>query len=159
MVAKIISARLGTEKVRLEAEFRQYHVKSCVLDNILDDRLAREIYQAFPSESDMKLRKSLRERKYVSANMDRHNTLLKEITFAFQDPTVVRLLAEITGLKSITADSHLYAGGVSLMGGGHFLGPHLDNSHDKDRENYRVLNLLYYVTPDWKEEYGGNLEL
>jgi Rps23 Pro-64 3,4-dihydroxylase Tpa1-like proline 4-hydroxylase len=24
---------------------------------------------------------------------------------------------------------------------------------------YRVLNLLYYVTPDWNPEFGGNLEL
>jgi hypothetical protein len=42
---------------------------------------------------------------------------------------------------------------------GHFLNPHIDNSHDKDRQSYRVLNLLFYVTPDWQEEYGGNLEL
>ena len=46
-----------------------------------------------------------------------------------------------------------------MMGENQFLNPHLDNSHDKDRNRWRVLNLLYYVTPDWKEEYGGNLEL
>lgn len=40
-----------------------------------------------------------------------------------------------------------------------FLNPHLGNSHDKDRECYRVLNLLYYVTPNWSHEQGGNLEL
>ena len=45
------------------------------------------------------------------------------------------------------------------MDQGCFLNPHIDNSHDKDRKNYRVLNLLYYVTPDWQESYGGNLEL
>ena len=42
---------------------------------------------------------------------------------------------------------------------GDYLKPHLDNSHDKNRERYRVLNLLYYVTPNWHESYGGNLEL
>ena len=56
-------------------------------------------------------------------------------------------------------DDHLYAGGISLMAQGNFLNPHLDNSHDKDRGLYRVLNLLYYVTPDWSHEQGGNLEL
>ena len=40
-----------------------------------------------------------------------------------------------------------------------FLNPHLDNSHDADQRCYRVLNSLYYVTPDWREDYGGNLEL
>jgi len=42
---------------------------------------------------------------------------------------------------------------------GNYLKPHLDNSHDLNRERYRVLNLLYYITPDWQEAYGGNLEL
>ena len=45
------------------------------------------------------------------------------------------------------------------MAKGHFLNPHLDNSHDGEQKNYRVLNLLYYVSPDWKPEFGGNLEL
>jgi Rps23 Pro-64 3,4-dihydroxylase Tpa1-like proline 4-hydroxylase len=40
-----------------------------------------------------------------------------------------------------------------------FLNPHLDNSHDKDRNQWRVLNLLYYVSPNWEESYGANLEL
>lgn len=42
---------------------------------------------------------------------------------------------------------------------GDFLDPHIDNSHDQNRENYRRLNLLYYVTPEWSGPDGGNLEL
>ena len=45
------------------------------------------------------------------------------------------------------------------MAKGAYLRPHLDNSHDKRRERYRVLNLLYYVTPDWQVDYGGSLQL
>ena len=40
-----------------------------------------------------------------------------------------------------------------------FLNPHLDNSHDDSKSMYRVINLLYYVSKDWKFEYGGNLVL
>lgn len=40
-----------------------------------------------------------------------------------------------------------------------YLNPHLDNSHDAERERWRVLNLLYYVTPDWHLGDGGHLEL
>jgi Rps23 Pro-64 3,4-dihydroxylase Tpa1-like proline 4-hydroxylase len=56
-------------------------------------------------------------------------------------------------------DDRLYAGGISLMAKDNFLNPHLDISHDKNLEMYRVLNLLYYVTPKWDHEQGGNLEL
>ena len=45
------------------------------------------------------------------------------------------------------------------MGKGDYLNPHIDNSHDKDRKVYRRLNLLYYVTPNWKVNKGGNFEL
>ncbi len=45
------------------------------------------------------------------------------------------------------------------MGEGNYLNPHIDNSHDKDRGQWRVFNLLYYVSPDWKLENGGNLEI
>ncbi len=46
-----------------------------------------------------------------------------------------------------------------MTGPGHILNPHRDSSHDKDRECYRVLNLLYCVSPDWSLEKGGNLEV
>jgi len=53
----------------------------------------------------------------------------------------------------------LYAGDASMMFGGDFLNPHIDNSHDANREKCRRLNLLFYVSPDWKLENGGNFEL
>ena len=46
-----------------------------------------------------------------------------------------------------------------MMFEGDFLNPHVDNSHDANREKYRRLNLLFYVSPDWKLENGGNFEL
>ena len=42
---------------------------------------------------------------------------------------------------------------------GDFLNPHIDNSHNINRDKYRRLNLLYYVTPGWVEDNGGNFEL
>ena len=55
-------------------------------------------------------------------------------------------------IDNLEFDETLYAGGISLMKNKDFLNPHLDNSHDKDKKKYRRLNLLYYVTPDWKYE-------
>jgi Rps23 Pro-64 3,4-dihydroxylase Tpa1-like proline 4-hydroxylase len=79
--------------------------------------------------------------------------------FAFQDPRIVEIVAYITGIRRLEPDAELYAGGISIMGRGHFLNPHVDNSHDNERERYRVLNLLYYVSPDWTLENGGNFEM
>lgn len=157
--ATLIHARLSTEVARMRDEFPRHTVQSCYIDNLLPEAVALEIFNAFPDKSTMMLKKSLRENKHVAAQMDQYNPLLEEIVYAFQDPRVLNLVAEITGIQEMVPDDRLYAGGISLMAKDNFLNPHLDNSHDKNREMYRVLNLLYYVTPDWSHEQGGNLEL
>jgi Rps23 Pro-64 3,4-dihydroxylase Tpa1-like proline 4-hydroxylase len=129
------------------------------IDDVLPEEVALEIHKAFPEPEEMMLKKSLREDKYVAAQMNKYNRLLEEIIYAFQDSRIVALVSEICGIQNIVPDDNLYAGGISAMGYKQFLNPHLDNSHDKDRQMWRVLNLLYYVTPNWDEAYGGNLEL
>ena len=107
----------------------------------------------------MRCLNSIREYKYVSAQMDNHHSLLEKVIYAFQDNKVVKLIGDICDIQTLYADKSLYAGGLSLMADQNFLNPHLDNSHDAQRERWRVLNLLYYVTPNWKLENGGHLEL
>jgi Rps23 Pro-64 3,4-dihydroxylase Tpa1-like proline 4-hydroxylase len=157
--AAIIAQKLKAEVARLRDEFHQHTVQSCVIDDLLPEAEAKKIFEAFPNKETMMLKKSLRENKYVAAQMDKYTPILEEIIYAFQDPRVLKLVEEITGIKEMVPDDHLYAGGISLMAKDNFLNPHLDNSHDKNRQMYRVLNLLYYVTPDWAHEMGGNLEL
>lgn len=159
-LASLILVKLINEKENLAKEFQNKgRINSCFIDNLLPLEVAINIYEAYPSPEEMSIHKSLRENKRIAAQMDLYNPLLEEIVFAFQDERIVKIVEEITGLKDMIPDENLYAGGISLMANGNFLNPHLDNSHDNDRENYRVLNLLYYVTPEWREENGGNLEL
>lgn len=159
-LATLIHEHLAEKKDKLRSEFiKKGQINSCYLDDLLPEETAKQIYNAFPSPEEMAIHKSLRENKRIAAQMDLFNPLLEEIVYAFQDSRIVKVVEEITGILGMTPDEHLYAGGISLMAHGNFLNPHLDNSHDNDRENYRVLNLLYYVTPDWAIENGGNLEL
>jgi len=159
-IADRIATRLEAEQDRARAAFRQPgRIPSCVIDDLLPLDMVQTIYKAFPSPERLVLKKTLGQLKYVGYQMDQYDPLLEEIIYAFQDPRIVRIVTAITGISPLLPDDRLYAGGISLMGQGHFLNPHLDNSHDKDRSNYRVLNLLYYVTSDWRDEYGGHFEL
>jgi Rps23 Pro-64 3,4-dihydroxylase Tpa1-like proline 4-hydroxylase len=105
------------------------------------------------------LRESIKERKRVGIELEDYAPEMTAILFAFQEPDVIQAVAAVTGQQGLTADASLYGSGISQMGEGDFLLPHLDNSHDGDGKLYRVLNLLYYITPDWPEHSGGNLEL
>lgn len=129
------------------------------IDNLLPEELAKACYEFFPDKSEMRCLKSIKENKYISAQMDKHHLLLEKVLYAFQNDRVVRLISEICNLKEVYADDTLYAGGLSLMEHQNFLNPHLDNSHDAERERWRVLNLLFYVTPNWDLKNGGHLEV
>ena len=129
------------------------------IDDLLPEALALEIHNKFPSTAMAVRKKNLREFKFTAYQMDNYDALLEEVIYAFQDDKVIQLISDICGLEEVYGDENLYAGGLSLMEKDNYLNPHLDNSHDKDRNRWRVLNLLYYVTPNWKLENGGNLEI
>ncbi len=160
-LAPIISHKIESQKLVLKKQFQdsQSGIGNFYIDDLLPLEIVLKIHEVFPKSSEMTHKKSLREDKFVGAQMNHYNPILEEIIYAFQDQKIVDLIGEICNIDKAIADEHLYAGGLSMMGNKQFLNPHLDNSHDKDRKRWRVLNLLYYVTPNWEEEYGGNLEL
>jgi Rps23 Pro-64 3,4-dihydroxylase Tpa1-like proline 4-hydroxylase len=160
-IADLIVKKLESERNRASAMYEDSEstIGHFFVDDLLPEEIAIIIFTCFPEAREMKLKKTLREYKYVAAQMDHYNPILEEAVYAFQDPRVVGLVSGICGIDTLYPDEFLYAGGISLMGNKQFLNPHLDNSHDKDRNKWRVLNLLYYVTPDWNIENGGNLEL
>ena len=130
------------------------------IDDLLPLKICQEIFDAFPRDGNGFFnRDSFREKKKTSANLDAYDKILADITYALQARRVVDLISKIIGFTEIEPDPKLYAGGLSMMFKDDFLNPHIDNSHDMDRQRYRRLNLLYYVAPDWELGIGGNLEL
>lgn len=160
-LADFIFEKISSEKKLLMQQFQasKNKIGYFYIDNLLPEEIVHKMHAVFPKSEKMVLKKSIREDKYVAAQMNQYAPLLEEIIYAFQDKRIVNLVSEICEIENALPDDNLYAGGISMMGHKQFLNPHLDNSHDKDRQLWRVLNLLFYITPDWREEYGGNLEL
>lgn len=161
ILADLILERIIQEQTTIQKNYTEseHEIGYFWIDDLLPEEIVAQIASQFPSKEEMVLKKSLKEDKYIAVQMNQYPPLLEEITYAFQDPRIVELIAHICSIKSPIPDESLYAGGLSLMAHKQFLQPHLDNSHDSKRELWRVLNLLYYVTPQWQEEYGGNLEI
>lgn len=161
-IVNLIIEKLDRDAEKISADFHSdkgIYTKFTAIDDLLPEELARKIFTSYPPLGEMRLLDSFREKKYTSKSMEKFDPLIGDITFAFQDERVIQKVAGITKIKDLKGDPNLYAGGISAMGKGHFLQPHLDNSHDLEQKHYRVLNLLYYITPDWNPKNGGNLEL
>lgn len=160
-IVNLILDKIKLNSSEIEAKYKatKSEIGFFYIDNLLPDHIAKTCFEVFPDKSEMTSLKSIREYKYVSAQMNQHHPLLEKVIYAFQNEKVVALISEICGITELYADNTLYAGGLSLMADGNFLNPHLDNSHDAERERWRVLNLLYYVTPNWELKNGGHLEV
>lgn len=159
---QMILERLERDSGAIKADFetpKGVPTKFAAIDDLLLPAEAEKLAAAFPESGKMRFLDSFREKKYTSKALDEFDPIIADITFAFQDERIIKKVAEITGIRDAVGDPHLYAGGISAMERGHFLNPHIDNSHDGERRNYRVLNLLYYITPNWDAANGGNLEL
>lgn len=162
-LAQMIVARISEEEQSLRAQWNHpvgTHTRHFVLENLLPEAIAREISDAFPRDgSGFAGRASFRERKKTLAQLGKTDPLLGAISVAFQDPRVIEAVGQVTGMDRLEPDRSFYAGGLSMMFPGDFLNPHIDNSHDGERQRYRRMNLLYYVNPGWEESFGGNFEL
>ncbi|PZF73306.1 2OG-Fe(II) oxygenase [Taibaiella soli] len=155
-----IAQKLQEHKESLKAYWEQSGpVRHFFIDDLLPIEWAQACFDALPDPRKLMLRNTEKERKRVGIKLEDYNPLMKAILFSFQDKRVIDIVAEITGLEALEADESLYGSGISMMLKDDFLMPHLDNSHDGDGKKYRVINTLYYISPEWPENQGGNLEL
>jgi len=161
--SELILSKLELQKKNLINQWNnpeKTRTKYFVIDNLLSAEDCLEIYKSFNNKKAIwKIRKSFRESKRTTAKIEYFNKIIPAISDAFQEKKVINSISKITKIDELEADNSLYASGISAMSKGDFLNPHIDNSHDSNKQRFRRLNLLYYVSPNWNEEKGGNFEL
>lgn len=64
-------------------------------------------------------------------------------------------LEQMTGITGLLPDPHLVGAGFSIMRDGAELGPHYDFNWNDRLRLHRKLTSILYLTPDWKDEWGG----
>jgi Rps23 Pro-64 3,4-dihydroxylase Tpa1-like proline 4-hydroxylase len=67
-------------------------------------------------------------------------------------------LTSVTGIEGLIPDPHLVGAGYSKSFKGDTLQVHTDFNWNEQLKLHRALSLIIYLTPDWKEEWGGALD-
>ena len=76
-LATLIVDRLMPDLDDLQRQFAEPKtVPCCYIDDLLPETICRQLFQVFPPTHDMVLKKSLRENKYVAAQMNKYHPLL-----------------------------------------------------------------------------------
>ena len=161
-----IALNLDYERYYQEAEklYDQYQqntpfphtVIDGMFDNNLLQRIADECGEAFKDiEKNFygsKGKHATSKRKYWGPYT---SALLQELNSA----EFLKFLESLTGIEGLIGDPYYEGGGIHETKKGGFLKVHTDFNYHKTLKLDRRINLLLYLNSDWKEEYGGNLEL
>ncbi len=73
--------------------------------------------------------------------------------------TFIDFVEEVSGISGLVPDPHFFGGGLHQVGNDGFLKVHADFSRHPRLRLERRLNLILYLNRNWREDYGGSLEL
>ncbi len=132
------------------------------LDGLFPEDDLERVLNDFPGPNDIEWTRfdSPTERKLgYFHEKSRIRDTVRDFLYFMNSFPVLLWLEELTGIEGLIPDPYFGGGGLHQILPGGFLKIHTDfNWHPKLRLDRR-LNLLLYLNKDWKEEYGGHLEL
>ena len=133
-----------------------------VLDNIFDDRILNDILDEFPKninvigksfENKVEKKLTINDSKKLSVTTNNFINFLNSQIF-------IEFLQVITGIdEKLVPDPYLIGGGLHELRKDGYLNVHADFNLHPLMKLDRRLNILIYLNKNWKEEYGGSLEL
>ncbi|HEV7138199.1 MAG TPA: 2OG-Fe(II) oxygenase [Steroidobacteraceae bacterium] len=132
-----------------------------VFDNFFDPALVDQVLAEFPKPSDIPWQKfdNDREIKLATAKEASFGPATRLLFYHLNSASFLDFLSRVTGIANLIPDPGFEGGGLHQIVRGGKLGVHSDFNKHGQYNLDRRLNLLLYLNKDWKEEYGGNLEL
>jgi Rps23 Pro-64 3,4-dihydroxylase Tpa1-like proline 4-hydroxylase len=159
--AEVLNADLDERKDSIGREFAAAEpFRHAVIPDFFAADLAQELLADFPSFQD---EFAIGETGDVGRKAEHRE--VKDISPAYravddfiQTPEFLDFMSEITGIPDLMYDSEYHGGGTHENVDGASLYTHVDFNYHP-RGWHRRLNLIVYLSPEWKVEWGGSLEL
>lgn len=132
-----------------------------VIDDLFPEEVLKVIINEFPKPGEIHWNEfaNREEKKLASTAEAQMSEATRVFLYQLNSSTFITFLETLTGIDGLIPDPHFWGGGLHQITRGGYLKIHADfNRHEKLRLDRR-LNLLLYLNQDWKEEYGGHLEL
>jgi len=133
-----------------------------VIDDFLPRELIDKIDSHFPAsvnQRDKHFESGYRGLHKRQINPNFCENELRHIFYFFNSAPMLQFLVKLTSIECLLPDPYFSGGGMHETRSGGFLGIHSDFRVAEHLRAERRLNLIIYLNKDWKEDYGGNLEL
>jgi Rps23 Pro-64 3,4-dihydroxylase Tpa1-like proline 4-hydroxylase len=133
-----------------------------VIDGLFDDAALEAVLRDFPDPQSMPwMEFDTPQEKKLGYSHERSNVskIVRDFLNDMNSFEMLLWLEALTGIDGLIPDPYFGGGGLHQIESGGFLKIHADfNIHPKLKLDRR-LNVLVYLNKNWREEYGGHLEL
>ncbi|MGB0175667.1 MAG: 2OG-Fe(II) oxygenase [Owenweeksia sp.] len=130
------------------------------LDNFLDQEIADKLYASFPNIDSLNVkRKSLNENKAEDYHFERWDPAFSKVREVVSSPEFCQWMVDVTGIEDLRTTRDSLGSGVHQGANGSYVDVHVDVNMNPEAGLWRRINLLIYLNKEWKDEYGGHLEL
>lgn len=134
------------------------------IDNFLDEDFANAVYNAFPTfqearEQGREFTAVNEKRKIQITDSSKFPPAIKQLSDLIASQEYIDMWSELIGIPDLIADPELIGGGIHETNSGGHLDVHVDFNYDEEKQLHRRLNILIYFNKEWKEEYGGYLDI
>jgi Rps23 Pro-64 3,4-dihydroxylase Tpa1-like proline 4-hydroxylase len=153
--------RLKREGSRREEYRNAEPFPHIAIDNFIRPEVMGEVYAELTSDApkawdDMNDRY---QRKSACSRTRLMGPKTRALIHFLNGQEMIEFLEELTGIEGLVPDPSLAGGGLHELRDGGYLNVHADFNFQRKLRLDRRINLLLYFNKDWREEYGGNLEL
>jgi 2OG-Fe(II) oxygenase superfamily len=132
-----------------------------IFDDFFEPQLLDAVLGEFPAPGKLAWRsfKNQYEVKLFSSAETTFGAMTRLLLYHLNGITFLNFLSQVTGIENLIPDPTFNGGGMHQIEPGGKLGIHADFNKLKGYDLDRRLNALIYLNKDWREEYGGHLEL
>jgi len=132
------------------------------LESLLEPAAALALAEEFPkADSSAWIQyKHHNENKMGLPKRELFPARIRQAVDELNSPEFVAWLSALTGIDGLVADDTLEGGGLHQSGRGGFLNVHADFTMHHHHKNWRRrINLILYLNQNWRDEWGGAIEL
>jgi hypothetical protein len=132
-----------------------------VIDDFLRDAVAKELADHFPA-FDEKLamnENGLVGAKAVNEKVRSLGKPWRQLDDLVSGEAFRALISQLTGVPELQYDPHYFGGGTHENLHGQCLDAHVDFNFHPITRQHRRLNLILYLTNEWRDEWGGSIQL
>ena len=136
-----------------------------VLDNFFNEEILDKVLSNFPNLEEKNKKSTIQFNdksgiKSASLGEAEFSEISKDFMYFLNSETFLLWLQELTGIKEkLISDPYFNGGGFHEIKKDGLLKIHADYNKHPETKLDRRINLLIYLNKDWKEKYGGHIEL